>query len=84
MYWQGSKDFHAAMHIQIIFYAFKLRKKALYLSVNVFSTKLLIGDTILTSPVLRETGPPFDVVIRAMRRCSHLQCKRSTFISQLF
>ena len=33
-------------HIQIIFYAFKL----IYLSVNVFSTKLLIGDTILTSP----------------------------------
>ena len=26
-------------------------KKALYLSVNVFSTKVLIGDTILTSPI---------------------------------
>ena len=25
-------------------------KKALYLSVNVFSMKVLIGDTILTSP----------------------------------
>ena len=25
-------------------------KKALYLSVNVFSTKVLIGDTIFTSP----------------------------------
>ena len=27
-----------------------LEKKALYLSVNVFSTKVLIGDTIFTSP----------------------------------
>ena len=27
-----------------------LKKKALYLSVNVFSTKVLIGDTIFTSP----------------------------------
>ena len=26
------------------------KKKALYLSVNVFSTKALIGDTIFTSP----------------------------------
>ena len=26
------------------------KKKALYLSVNVFSTKVLIGDTIFTSP----------------------------------
>ena len=28
----------------------KKKKKALYLSVNVFSTKVLIGDTIFTSP----------------------------------
>ena len=27
-----------------------VKKKALYLSVKVFSTKLLIGDTIFTSP----------------------------------
>ena len=26
------------------------KKKAFYLSVNVFSTKVLIGDTIFTSP----------------------------------
>ena len=35
----------------------------LYLSVNIFSTKVLIGDLLLT-------GPPFYVVIRATRRCS--------------
>ena len=28
----------------------KLKKKALYLSVKVFNTKVLIGDTIFTSP----------------------------------
>ena len=28
----------------------KKKKNALYLSVNVFSTKVLIGDTIFTSP----------------------------------
>ena len=27
-----------------------MKKKGLYLGANVFSTKLLIGDTILTSP----------------------------------
>ena len=58
------------------------KKKALYLSVNVFSTKVLIGDTILR--LLMETGPPFYVVIRATRRSSRLQGKGSTFISQLF
>ena len=31
-------------------------KNALYLSVNVFSTKLLIGDTIFTSPIEEETA----------------------------
>ena len=56
------------------------KKKALHLSVNVFSTKVLIGDTIF----LLEKGPPFYVVIRATRRSSRLQCKGSTFISQLF
>ena len=59
------------------------KKKALYLSVNVFSTKVLIGDTIFLR-LLMETGPPFYVVIRATRRSSLLQCKGSTFISRLF
>ena len=59
------------------------KKKALYLSVNVFSTKVLIGDTIFLR-LLMETGTPFYVVIRATRRSSHLQGKGSTFISQLF
>ena len=31
-----------------------------------------------------ETGPPFYVVILATRRSSRLQCKESTFISQIF
>ena len=35
-------------------------KKALYLSVNVFSTKVLIWDTVFTS--LLETGPPIYLV----------------------
>ena len=54
-----------------------------YLSVNVFSTKVLVGDTYILRPQL-ETGPPFYVVIRATRRSSLLQCKGSTFISLLF
>ena len=59
-----------------------VEKKVLYLSVNVFSTKVLIGNTILRVPM--ETGPPFYVVIRAKQRSRRLQCKDSTFISQLF
>ena len=59
-----------------------LIKNALYLSVNIFSTKVLIGDTIFTS--LTEGGSLFYVVIRATRRSSRLQSKGSTFISQLF
>ena len=54
----------------------------LYLSVNVLSTKVLIGDTLFTSPT-RLTGPPFYVVSRATRRSSRFQGKGSTFISQL-
>ena len=34
--------------------------------------------------LLLKTGPPFYVVIRTTRRSSRLQCKGSTFISQLF
>ena len=33
-----------------IFFNIARKKNALYLSVNVFSTKVLIGDTIITSP----------------------------------
>ena len=52
-----------------------------YLSVNVFSTKVLIGDIILR--LLLKTGPPFFVDIRATRRSSRLPGKgRDTFISQ--
>ena len=51
------------------------KKNALYLSVNVFSTKVLIGDTIFTSP----TGDGTAI----LRGSSLLQCKGSTFISQL-
>ena len=32
------------------------KKKVLKLSVNVFSTKVLIGDTILTSPIGDKTA----------------------------
>ena len=60
----------------------KDKKNALYLSVNVFSTKVLIGDYNLRLQL--ETGPPFYVVIRATRRSSGLHCTGSTFISQLF
>ena len=56
---------------------FYKEKKTLYLSVSVFCTKVLLGDTILTEP-------PFYVVIQAMRRSSHLQGKGSTLISQSF
>ena len=38
----------------------KKSKKALYLSVNVFSKKVLIGDT---------TGPPFYVFIQGLAFC---------------
>ena len=58
------------------------KKNALFLIVNVFCTKALIGDTIRFLRFLLETGPPFYVVIRATQRSSHLQGKGSTFISQ--
>ena len=57
-------------------------KKALYLSVNVFSMKVLIGDTIFLC-LLLETGLPFYMVIQARLRSTRLQGKGSTFISQL-
>ena len=44
----------STLHAEAQFWTAKknkeIRKNALYLSVNVFSTKVLIGDTILTSP----------------------------------
>ena len=64
-------------------FLFVSKKGTFYLSVNVFSTKVLIGDTIFLR-LLMETGPPFYVVIRATERSRRLQCKGSTFISQLF
>lgn len=48
------------------------------------NTKVLIGVTIFTSRIeRRKTGSSFYVVIGATRTSSHLQCKGSTFISQL-
>ena len=44
------------------------QKKALYLSSKVFSTKVLIGETIFTFPT--GDGMAFYVVVRAMRRSS--------------
>ena len=45
-------------------------------------SKVLIGDIILF--FLPETGPSCYVVIPATGRSSRLQCKGTTFISQLF
>ena len=58
----------------------RARDKGPYLSVNVFSTKKLIENTIF----LQATRPPFYMVIRATRRSGRLLGKGSTFISQLF
>ena len=55
-------------HFKISYIAVLIKKKALYLSVNVFSTKVLLEDTIFTSPT--GTGPPFYVVIQATQRFS--------------
>ena len=41
-----------------------LKKKALYLSVNVFSTKALIGDTIFKSPIGDGTDWLFIAIFR--------------------
>ena len=51
-------------------------KKSTFLSVNVFNTKVLTGDTILRLLLY--------VVIQATRRSRRLQGKGSIFISQLF
>ena len=37
-------------HFKISYIAMLIKKKALYLSVNVFSTKVLLEDTIFMSP----------------------------------
>ena len=70
--------------VPIIDFNLDFLKNALSTSVNVFSKKELIEDTIFKSPA-GDGGPPFfDVVIRASSRSTCLQCKRNTFISQLF
>ena len=56
---------------------------ALYLSVDVFCMKELIGDTIFTSPRLK-MGPPFYLIILTTQGSIRLQSKHSTFNSQLF
>ena len=50
----------------------RIKKRALYLSVNVFSTKVLIHRGHWFLRLLLETRPPFYVVIWAMWRSSHL------------
>ena len=57
-------------------------KDALFLSVNEFSTKVLIGDTIFH--LLVEEGAAFYVFVRATRRSSLLEGKDSTFVFKLF
>ena len=44
-----------------------------YLSVTVFSPKVLIADTIFLCLQL-ETGPPFNMVIRATQKSTRLHC----------
>ena len=51
----------------------KREKKGLYLSVNVFSTNVVIEDTTF----LLETRPPLNVVIRATRRSSGVAVSRT-------
>ena len=58
------------------------KKKRSYLSVNVFSKKVLIGDTIFTSPT--EDGTAILRGHLSYGRSSHLRGKGSTFIFQLF
>ena len=60
-------------------FLFVSKKGTFYLSVNVFSTKVLNGDTVFLL-LLMETGPPFYVVIRATERSRRLQCKGSTYL----
>ena len=50
-----------------------LEKNALYLSVDVFSTKVLTGDTIFSSSSGDVTRPLSYVVTRATRRSSRLK-----------
>ena len=50
-----------------------LEKNALYLSVDVFSTKVLTGDTIFSSSSGDVTRPLSYMVTRATRRSSRLK-----------
>ena len=54
-------------------------REALYLSVNIFSTKVLIEDTIFTSP----TGDGIAVLLCHPSHAKVQQGKGRTFISQL-
>ena len=56
------------------------KKLHFYLSVIVFTLKVLIVDTIFLCLQL-ETGPPFNVVIRTTLNSTRLHCNGSTFIS---
>ena len=57
----------------------KIGKNALYLSVSALSTKVLIRDTIFTSPTGDGTA-----ILHGHPRSSNLQGKGSTFISQTY
>ena len=58
-------------------------QNALYLSVDIFSTTVLIEDIIFTSPTGDNTTILL-VILRPTRKSSRLQSKGITFISQLF
>ena len=57
------------------------------MSVNVFSRKVLIGDTIFTSPTGDGEDGDGNGILRGHQshaKVYHLQSKGSTFMSQLF
>ena len=58
-------QFDVKVSYRLISGKFSAIKNALYLSVKVFSTKVLIGDTTFTSPT--GDGTPFYMVIQATR-----------------
>ena len=57
------------------------QKIALYLSVNVFSTKILIGNTVFTSTTVDGTVTLRGHPSHAKLRSSRLQRKGTSFIS---
>ena len=52
--------------------------KKMHLSVNVFSTKVLIGDTIFTSPKILNIGPVPGIEPKIEPAISRSAVKRST------